>query len=145
MNEKGFTIYHDVLIKASTNEVFDAITLPEKLINWWPSKCAGKPRIGETYNFFFTEEYNWFGKVESIAENKSFHIKMTDADADWNPTTFGFDLSEQENGTMLNFSHKNWPKNNHHFRRSSYCWAILLKGLKSFLEEGLIIPFEKRA
>lgn len=145
MSEQGFSIYHDVHIASSAKEVFDAITLPEELVNWWPLKCSGEPRIGETYNFFFTEEYNWYGKVQAITENKSFHIKMTDADTDWNPTTVGFDLLAQENGTMLHFSHKDWPENNHHFRRSSYCWAILLKGLKDYLEEGLIIPFNKRA
>lgn len=145
MSEQGFSIYHDVHIETSAKEVFEAIVLPEKLVNWWPLKCSGKPLLGETYNFFFTREYNWYGKVEKIAKNKSFHIKMTDADDDWNPTTFGFDLSEQENGTMLRFGHKDWPKNNHHFRRSSYCWALLLNGLKDYLEKGIIVPFENRA
>ena len=28
---------------------------------------------------------------------------MTDADSDWNPTTFGFDLIEVDNGTRVQF------------------------------------------
>ena len=78
-------------------------------------------------------------------QNKSFHIQMTDADEDWNPTTFGFDLRETEQGVWLEFWHKNWPELNHHFRRSSCCWAILLKGLKDYVEKGIIVPFEERA
>ena len=70
---------------------------------------------------------------------------MTDADSDWNPTIFGFDLIEVDNGTRVQFFHKDWPKCNHHYRRSSYCWALLLKGLKDYVERGIILPFEDRA
>ncbi|MEQ8573885.1 MAG: SRPBCC domain-containing protein, partial [Fulvivirga sp.] len=73
-----------------------------------------------------------------------FHIKMTDADEDWNPTSFGFDLTELEGGVDVKFWHVGWPECNHHFRRSSYCWAILLQGLKNYIEKGIIIPFEER-
>lgn len=144
-NSESFAIYHDVFIESSAQEVFDAITLPDKMVNWWPKKCSGKPQLEETYNFFFTEQYDWYGKVQRIAINKSFHIKITDADEDWNPTIFGFDLELHEKGTMLHFWHKNWPKNNHQFRRSSYCWAILLKGLKDYVEKGIVVPFDKRS
>lgn len=69
---------------------------------------------------------------------------MTKSDKDWNPTTFGFDLESSDKGTMVNFSHINWPEQNHHFKHSSFCWAILLNGLKNYLEKGVIIPFEER-
>ena len=35
-------------------------------------------------------------------KNKKLHIKMTRADPDWDPTSFGFDLSATEGGTRLN-------------------------------------------
>jgi hypothetical protein len=69
---------------------------------------------------------------------------MTDSDEDWDPTSFGFDLEPQEAGTAVKFWHKGWPTLNHHFRRSSYCWAILLQGLKNYVEKGIIVPFEER-
>ncbi len=137
-------IYHDLYINASKQFVFDAVSLPEHLINWWPLKCSGKQVEGAVYNFFFTPEYDWYGQVEKCETANAFHIKMTQADADWNPTAFGFDLKEKDNGAMLSFWHKGWPVCNDHFKRSSYCWAILLQGLKTYLENGVIIPFEKR-
>ena len=51
----------------------------------------------------------YFSKVKS---NESFHIKMTKADIDWNPTTFGFDLDASQNGTLVKFSHINWQERN---------------------------------
>lgn len=138
------SIYHDMFIKSTPQKVFDAFTQPEHLNNWWTLKCSGSPVEGNEYNFYFTPEYDWYGKVNKAENGKAFHIKMTDADEDWNPTSFGFDLTELEGGVDVKFWHVDWPECNHHFRRSSYCWAILLQGLKNYVEKGIIIPFEER-
>lgn len=140
----SFNIYHSLIINASAQQVFDAITLPKHLNNWWTLKCVGTPKLNSEYNLNFTDTYNWYGKVSSCILNKSFYIKMTKSDPDWEDTTFGFELEEVDNGTLLKFSHENWQKLNHHFKHSSFCWAMLLHGLKDYLEKGIIIPFEKR-
>lgn len=138
-------IFHDVLINSTKEQVFKAISEPSQLIHWWPLTCTGNPSLDSEYNLFFTEEYNWNGKVSHIKENESFYIKMTKADSDWNPTTFGFNIKEVKSGVLLEFSHKNWPINNHPFRRSSYCWALLLNGLKNYIEKDEVLDFQDRA
>ena len=140
-----YNIHHDLLIKKSSSAIFDAISQPIHLENWWPLKCSGSPEIGTTYNFFFEAPYDWYGEVTKCKKDISFHIKMTQSDVDWNPTTFGFDLEQMDGGTMVHFWHKDWPECNHHFKRSSYCWAILLRGLKNYVEKGVILPFEERS
>ena len=144
LKRKGHSIYHDLAISAPINKVFQAITSPEHLINWWPLKCKGNPRINTEYNFYFTSEYDWYGKVIEVTENKSFYIKMTKSDVDWDPTAFGFDLEQSANNVLVKFWHIGWPECNIQFRRSSFCWAMLLNGLKNYLEKGIIIPFEER-
>lgn len=69
---------------------------------------------------------------------------MTKTDEDWNPTSFGFDSEELEIMVQVRFWHKGWPECNAHFRRSSFCWAIPLNGLKNYIEKGVIIPFVER-
>ena len=140
----SFNIYHNLLIKASIIEVFDAVSIPEHLNNWWTLKSSGKPEMGATYNLNFTDEYDWYSQVSVCKPVDSFHLKMTKSDKDWDPTTFGFDLEEKDNGTYLKFFHVNWPENNDHLKHSSFCWAMLLNGLKNYLEKGIIIPFEER-
>jgi uncharacterized protein YndB with AHSA1/START domain len=140
----SFNIYHNLLINASTKEVFNAISQPKHLDNWWTLLSSGTLEIDQEYNLNFTDEYNWFCKVVKLKINESFHLKMTNFDTDWNSTTFGFDLEETENRTLLKFSHVNWKKANHEFKNSSFCWAILLNGLKNYVEKGIVIPFEKR-
>ena len=140
----SFSIYHDFIINSDINSVFNAITNPKELINWWPKSSTGKPSLNEEYNFYFSDEYDWYGKVISYEKNKSFHIQMIKSDDDWLPTSFGFDLETFNNSVKVKFSHINWPNCNNHFKRSSYCWAILLQGLKNYIEKGIIIPFEER-
>ncbi|CAM1345248.1 SRPBCC family protein [Tenacibaculum amylolyticum] len=141
---KSNSIYHNVPINASVEKVFKAISAPEELEKWWPQKCIGIPELGAVYNFYFGEAYNWYGEVIEYKENVSFYIKMTKSDKDWNPTTFGFDLQMKGGETYLQFFHKDWPEINTHFKHSSFCWAMLLNGLKNYLEKGIIIPFSKR-
>jgi uncharacterized protein YndB with AHSA1/START domain len=143
-SNNSFAIYHNFVINGSLKAVFDAITLPKHLNNWWPLASSGEPKVGTIYNFNFTDAYNWFGSVVKCDPNTSFYIKMTEADADWNPTTFGFDLEEIGDSVSVKFSHTNWPVCNIEFKQSSYCWAILLNGLKNYVEKGVIIPFENR-
>ena len=42
----GFAIYHDLFIKSSLSKVFETITEPDHLINWWPLKCSEILRSG---------------------------------------------------------------------------------------------------
>lgn len=138
------SIFFSFEIRADKNRVFKAVSDPREFENWWPLKCSGLPRVGETYNFNFTDAYDWYAEVKSCNLNSHIHYKLTKSDADWNPTTFGFELEDTPNGTYLNFFHKDWPELNSHFKHSSFCWAMLLKGLKNYLEKGDIIPFEER-
>ena len=142
---ESFAIYHDLMINASLANVFEAVTKPEHLVNWWPLKCSGISEIGAEYNFYFTPDYDWFGRVIEYSHNRSFHIKMTKSDADWDPTSFGFDMEAIDGNVQLKFRHVGWPECNADFKRSSFCWVMLLNGLKNYLEKDVIVPFEERA
>ncbi len=138
-------IYHSLVIKANQENVFNAVTHPEHLNNWWTLESSGEPKLNAEYNLNFTKKYNWYGVVSEVKNNEAFCITMTKSDADWDNTIFGFHLKTVENGTQLDFAHKGWQKNNNEFRQSSFCWAMLLNGLKNYLEKGIIIPFEQRS
>jgi hypothetical protein len=146
MNEKNYHIYHDLLINVSAEKLFNAVSKPKELINWWPLACSGEEKTGATYNLNFTDTYNWFGKVICYKPNTAFHIQMTIASQEWNATSFGFDIEEISNQKVqLHFWHKNWQDCNTEFKQSSFCWAMLLNGLKNYVEKGIVISFEERA
>lgn len=139
------TIYHNLQIKAPKAKVFAAISQAKHFENWWPLECSGEPKKGTQYRFFFGEKYNWFGVVDRVQEDDFFSIKMTDADEDWLGSIFSFTLVESKYGVDLEFSHSGWPQCNQHFKIASFSWALLLKGLKDYIEKGIILPFEERS
>ena len=138
-------IYHDLTVLATPAAVFKAISTPDGLDAWWTAQSAGTPHEGNVYSFWFAPEYDWRGKVISCVLDKQITWTITEADADWTGTQLSFELIEKDQHTLVRFSHTNWRTVNDHFRRTSYCWAIYLHGLKKFVEEDLIRPFESRA
>lgn len=141
----SYSIYHSLPVKTDATQLYEAITAPEHLVNWWPLKCSGEPTPGALYNFYFSPEYDWYANVITAQTGKAFHLKMTKADTDWTPTAFGFDLEPVKDGIQLNFWHTGCPECNAHFKRSSFCWAILLNNLKTYVEQGTVVPFKDRA
>ena len=145
MDKKNYHIYHDIRVNTSAEKLFNAVSKPEELVNWWPLKCSGEEKLDGEYNFNFTDSYDWFGKVICYKPTTAFHIQMTIASDNWNTTSFGFDIEELENNSVqLHFWHKNWQHCNAEFKQSSFCWAMLLNGLKKYVEKGIVIPFEER-
>ena len=145
MNAQSYNIYHNFEVKSDARRVFEAFSEPKHLVHWWPQKCEGTPQLGGVYNLFFTEEYDWQAEVVRNEPYKSIYFSMLKSDQDWASTTFGIDLEEKADSTYVRFFHKDWPEENDHFKHSSFCWALLLKGLKNYVEKGVIIPFEDRA
>ncbi len=140
------TILHDVHINADISSVFEAISEPKHLNNWWTNKCSGIAQKGSKYNLYFTDEFDWYGEVTHCVIDKAFAITLTRSDVDWDYTTFGFEIESVDNDvTRLKFYHKDWKETNHQYRRTSYFWALLLYNLKEYLEDGSVVPFEARS
>ncbi|MBK8506739.1 MAG: SRPBCC domain-containing protein [Saprospiraceae bacterium] len=132
-------------IRTTVDQLFKAVSDPGELEKWWPLKCAGVPKMGASYNFYFGEEYDWYAEVIKLIPNQIISFKMTRSDADWDPTTLQFSITEEKDQVWILLGHSDWPENNRHFRHSAYCWADLLKGLKDLLEKGLITNFCDRS
>lgn len=139
-------ILHQLIIQVKPETVYSAITSPPDINNWWTLRCSGNPKPGALYELYFSEEYDWTARVKNCVPNQSISWEMERTMNDWQPTIFGFELtSHNENQCKVRFFHKNWDKVTDHYEISSYCWAILLNGLKNYLEKGIIVPFEERA
>jgi len=141
----SFTIFHDVHINSTKEKLFASITEAAHLINWWPLKATSHVELNGVYNFYFTEEYDWFGKVVALEKQDLISIEMTKSDEDWDGTILTYELEQKENGINLKFSHRGWKVVNHHYRRTSWCWAVLLLGLKNYVERGEVVAFGERA
>lgn len=139
------TIYHDFTINVPKEKVFETVSFPDELNNWWTLRCTGILALNEEYNFYFGEVYNWFATVSKLVMHEEIEFKMTNAMPEWMPTSFGFKLTEVDpNVTYVEFYHQNWTNVSQEYRIASFCWANLLRQMKEYLENGIITPFEKR-
>jgi uncharacterized protein YndB with AHSA1/START domain len=139
-----YDIYHDIQVSARPQEIFDAISTPQGLNAWWTVRSSGVPVVGSTYNFYFSEDYNWSAEVSSYDQNGSISFRMTYATNDWINTRLNFIILQQDGYCILRFEHKGWQEPSDHYRRTSYCWALYLKCLKDYVENGIIKPYNHR-
>jgi len=140
-----YSILHDVYIDAQAEKIFAAISQSDHINNWWTKECESNAKLGASYRFYFSPEYDWYAEVSAIKPNVFLELQMTKSDKDWDTTKFGFSLTSKGSGTLLSFYHKNWKTTNHHFRRTSYSWALLLQGLKNYVEKGEVVAFAQRS
>jgi hypothetical protein len=49
-----------------------------------------------------------------------------------------------QGATRVRFSHTGWAEEGEPFRISSYCWAMLLRLLKVYVERGEVMPHHER-
>lgn len=142
--ENSHSIFHDLEVNATLENVFQMFSVPEFLNEWWTHHCLGNPEPDAEYTFEFTEEYIWKGKISKFNPPFEIEYTMTEADEDWKGTKVGCTLKETKRGTRISFYHTGWESANDHFRQTSFCWAMYLRILKKFVEEGLHIPYAER-
>ena len=150
-------IHHELLIGASAEKIYNAITNQEDLSAWWTPNTKATPVCDSIARFPFGVEYF---KEMKITELKPFRevrwVCITGAN-EWVGTSISFELrfADKENmlnlhpeledqirqqtidkGTLLVFHHDNWKEYTPMFAECNYSWACFLTSLKLFCETG---------
>lgn len=137
-------ILQDFPIQVPPGRVFDAVSQPALLDEWWTVRSVGKPEVGAGYELDFGPDYSWRAVVTKCRPGEAFELRLTDADSDWTNTIMGFELSPEKDGTQVRFYHRGWPAANGHYRTSCHCWAMYLRILRRHLEHGEKVPYDRR-
>jgi uncharacterized protein YndB with AHSA1/START domain len=137
-------IYHTFTIKESPANVFANIQTSKGLDNWWTKASEVKSEPGGIFHFHFGAGCNWKAVVTKYERDQGFELLFTEANEDWVGTRVGFTLKPKDRKTEVGFYHTGWPKENEHFKISSYCWAMYLRILKRYTELGERVPYENR-
>jgi len=150
-------IHHQFPVFAPASEVFDAVASPKGLDAWWTLSSKGEPAEGHVYELFFGEGYNWRGRVTECVPNKAFELEIFDSMPDWEGSRVRFELTEEVREpaepslsassaarTEVRFSHAGWQEEDDHYRISSFCWAMYLRLMKKYVEDGTVVDYAKR-
>ena len=136
-------ILHDFPVFAPAGRVLDAVTTPAGLNAWWTVTSSGEPAVGSTWELGFGPEYAWRGVVRDCGPDR-IEWELTRADDDWSGTRVGFLLEGVGDRTEVRFHHAGWAEANGHYRTSTFCWAMYLRLMKRFVEQGEIVPYAER-
>ena len=137
-------ILQDFPIKAPPDRVFQAVSDPAFIDEWWTQRSRGQPAVGATYDLDFGPGYQWRAVVTKSVPSSAFELRLIAADPDWVGSIVGFELTPSPSGTQVRFYHCGWREPDEHYRISTHCWAMYLRILRRHLEHGESVPYDRR-
>ena len=155
-------IHHNLLIGASAEKIYNAITSQEGLSAWWTPNTTAKAEINSVARFPFGNDYHKEMKITELSPFEMVKWNCIKGDDEWVGTNISFTIVssnkkkllstnpeilgqiEQQNvdeATMLIFHHDNWKGYTAMFAECSYTWGQFLRSLKLLCETGKGNPF----
>lgn len=134
-------IIHRIGIRASATQVYNALTTIEGLANWWTEETTGDEQLEGKIKFTFRTQTGGL-KGEMLMQVKELHPAQSvrwqciEGPDEWVGTEITFDLSEQDDQTILIFGHRNWREAVEFTAHCSMKWAVFLLSLCSYVETG---------
>ncbi|MBB5060352.1 uncharacterized protein YndB with AHSA1/START domain [Granulicella aggregans] len=130
-------IWHEILINASSCELYEAVTDVNKLAHWWTTDVRGESAIGEKLEFWFSGFRAAVMEVTTLKPGELVQWHVIDGGAeDWIDTNVEFRIFCDQGKTLLHFQHSLWQEDAKAFPHCSMGWAIFLLSLKEFVETG---------
>ncbi len=131
-------INHQVGIKSSPQEIYQALTVTNKLAQWWTTDTRGSgEKVGETLEFWFGDFCQKF-TVQELVPGKRVAWKSPKGQGagEWEGTEISFDLSTDDKQTFIQFRHSGWRESSNFQGHCSMRWAIFLLSLRDVMERG---------
>ena len=88
-------ILHDFPIFAPARRVFEAVSSPAGLDEWWTLRSTGRPATGERYRLDFGPGYEWAAVVRRCEPDAVFELELVEAMPDWVGTRVAFEHGER--------------------------------------------------
>jgi len=136
-------IRHRVVIAAPLDRIYEAVATPEGISEWWTRDgVRGDSVEGSKLEFYFGQPEP-AAVVEVTRLDPVGHVDWScvgGAD-EWVGTTLSFDLTAQDDGTVVLFTHAGWRDPSEFMAHCSARWAYFLLSLKSYVENGTGTPF----
>jgi uncharacterized protein YndB with AHSA1/START domain len=128
------TIKHSILIDASPERIFPLISSGRGFKQWWAADVTEDvPRDIVMLGFFNRATVYELHPFKIVGPN--YAEWAVQSGAEWKGTNLLFDLLPQEGtGTLLRFSHMNWPAETDYFVACTTTWGELMFRLKSAAE-----------
>jgi len=134
-------IIHRIGIKSSTAQVYNALSTIRGLSNWWTEEVEGDEEKGGKIKFTFRSGTGdimgeMVMEVQELNPQKDIRWRCIDGPAEWIGTDITFELSQQDDQTIIIFGHRNWREAVEFTAHCSMKWAVFLLSLREYVETG---------
>ena len=136
-------ILHQLSIKASPTNVYQALTEQKGLANWWTRHAKAEPLVNSVAQFTFDHGQVIFRmKILKLIPNRMVVWHCLGGHPEWNDTQIVFELApaSKTGVSVLNFSHSRWRRTDGILPKCSFDWAHYLASLRAYLEKGRGYP-----
>jgi uncharacterized protein YndB with AHSA1/START domain len=133
-------ILHRIGVKnSSPDKVYDALTTLDGLSGWWASDTKGSVEVGGVLEFRFRPG-GFDMQVVELDPAGRVVWRVLDGPAEWVGTTVNWEIKQDDDYTIVLFSHSGWQEPDEFMHHCSTKWAVFLMSLKSLLESGTGYP-----
>jgi hypothetical protein len=130
MQNKDFTT--TILVDKSAKEVFNAINKPQ---NWWSGEFTGSTqKLHDVFTYRYKEFHFSKQEVAELVPNKKVVWLVTDSTLsfienknEWTGTRMIFEITGQDNKTLLRFTHEGLQPGVECFDSCSTAWTQLIQ------------------
>ncbi len=133
-------ILHRVGIKAPSQQVYQALATTEGIAAWWTKDTSGESRSGGVVVTRFMAEGKLLGGFDFVVEDLQPDLRVAwrviDGPAEWIDTKICFELSREDDFTVILFRHEGWKEEAAFMSHCSTKWATFLMSLKAYVETG---------
>jgi uncharacterized protein YndB with AHSA1/START domain len=134
-------IIHRIGIKAPLAKVVAAVSTVAGVAGWWTKDTSGTSGAGGKMTARFTDPA---GKeigamsfdVTKVDPGTTVHWRITDGPPEWIGTDVTFDVTRQDDYTILVFGHRGWREAVEFTAHCSMKWATFLLSLRALAETG---------
>ncbi len=128
-------MHHAIGIAASPQKVYEAIATAEGLRSWWTADSRADPEVGGTAEFGFDNRRTVFRmRIDELRPGARIAWSCTGGPDEWRETRLVWELSPEDGGTALRFTHGNWGSAAGYFAMCNSTWGELMYRLKAYAE-----------
>lgn len=145
---------NSLIIQASPEKIYDAITTEKGLQQWWTKQVELYPHIGGTGTFTFGKNVYVVMKIAKLVPGKEIvwkcveqfmPIKGSEKTDEWVGTTLRFSIVDNKDETAkISFIHEGITPDTISYKNSSKDWNHFFNSLKLYLETGKGTPYEDK-
>ena len=130
-------ILHRVIIEASPEKVYAALTEQSQLSAWW-TKAETEKTVGTVASFFFGQNPGHKVEMEITDLLPNERVCWKCVNGPWLDTgAFEFTIQADERGSVLQFGNLGWAEPSEFFMHCNSKWGFFLTvSLKNLLEKG---------